>query len=68
MIDLSLLREQSELFIATITTTDPQFNTSELIALDKKLRSTRSDVENLRSVKNELAKKGREGLTAELRL
>lgn len=67
MIDLNLLREQSELFIAGVTKKDPQFDTNELIALDKKVRSIRSDVENLRSQKNELAKKGREGLSPELR-
>lgn len=67
MIDLNLLREQPELFIASVKKKDPQFDTAELIALDKKMRSVKADVEMLRSRKNELAKQGREGLSVELR-
>lgn len=67
MIDLSLLRENPELFITTLAKKDPQFDVERLISLDKKVRSIRSDVEYLRAQKNELAKKGREGITPELR-
>ena len=67
MVDLSLLRENPEMFTAILKKKDPNFNIDQLIFLDKKVRSIRSDVENLRSQKNELAKKGREGITPELR-
>lgn len=67
MIDLSLLRENPELIATAIKKKDPNFDSNELITLDKKVRSMRSDVESLRSHKNELAKKGRDGITPELR-
>ena len=67
MIDLSLLRENPEMFTAALKKKDPSFDVNVLLSLDKKVRSIRSDVESLRSQKNELAKKGREGITPELR-
>ena len=67
MIDLSLLRENPELVATAIKKKDPHFDVNQLVALDKKVRSIRSDVENLRSYRNELAKKGRDGITPELR-
>lgn len=67
MIDLNLLRENPELFTTILKKKDPHFDVALLISLDKKVRSIRSDVENMRSQKNELAKKGREGITPELR-
>lgn len=67
MIDLSLLRENPTLYTALIKKKDPHFDVEQLIALDKKVRTIRIEVENLRSQKNELAKKGRGGITDELR-
>jgi seryl-tRNA synthetase len=67
MVDLSLLRENPEMFTAVLKKKDPHYDVDQLLFLDKKVRSIRSDVENLRSQKNELAKKGREGITPELR-
>jgi seryl-tRNA synthetase len=67
MVDLSLLRENSADFIARLAKKDPNFDIEQLILLDRKVRSIRSDVEALRSQKNELAKKGRDGITPELR-
>jgi len=67
MVDLSLLRENPENFIAALKKRDPHFDIDQLLLLDKKVRSIRSEVENLRSQKNELAKKGRDGITPELR-
>src|SRR5688500_8152802 len=67
MIDLNVLREQPELFIAQLKKKNPHFDVDQLILLDQKVRSIRSSVENLRSQKNDLAKKGREGITPELR-
>jgi seryl-tRNA synthetase len=67
MIDLSLLRDNPDIFITALKKKDPHFDVDQLLSLDKKLRSIRSEVENLRSQKNELAKKGRDGITPELR-
>ena len=67
MVDLNILRETPEIFIAAVAKKDPGFDSNQLIALDKKLRAIRLDVESLRSHKNELAKKGRDGITPELR-
>jgi seryl-tRNA synthetase len=67
MIDLNLLRENPTVAQKALKKKDPHFNSDQLIALDKKVRSLKSDVENLRSQKNDLAKKGRDGITAELR-
>ena len=67
MIDLSLLRENPEVFITALKKKDPRFDTDLLLSLDKKVRSIRSEVEHLRSQKNELAKQGRGGITPELR-
>lgn len=67
MIDLSLLRENPDVFIAALKKKDPNFDIQLLLSLDKHVRSVRSDVEHLRSTKNELAKKGRDGITDELR-
>src|SRR5579863_5621843 len=67
MIDLSLLRENPEMFTIALKKKDPNFDVDALLSLDKKVRSIRSEVEQLRSQKNELAKKGREGITPELR-
>ncbi|HSC25033.1 MAG TPA: serine--tRNA ligase [Candidatus Babeliales bacterium] len=67
MIDLSLLRENPDLFIASLKKKDPNYDVMRLISLDKELRKVRVDVESLRHRKNELAKEGRGGITQELR-
>lgn len=67
MVDLTLLRENPDVFIPILKKKDPHFPIDELLTLDKKVRLVRVEVENLRSTKNELAKKGREGITEELR-
>ncbi len=67
MIDMSLLRENPDVFIAALKKKDPNFDIQLLLSLDKHVRSVRSEVESLRSAKNELAKKGRDGITGELR-
>lgn len=68
MIDLSVLRENPDIFVEALKKKDPGFDIQLLLSLDKKVRSVRAHVEGLRSQKNELAKKGREGITPELRL
>lgn len=67
MIDLTLLRENPESFIAALSKKDPQYDTAQLITLDKQLRAIKNEVESLRCHKNELAKQGKSGITPELR-
>jgi len=67
MIDLNLLRENPERIIAAIGKKDPQYDVTKLMQLDKELRVIKSEVEQLRCHKNELAKQGRSGITPELR-
>lgn len=67
MIDLTLLRENPERVIAALSKKDPYYDVTKLIALDKELRTIKSEVEQLRCSKNELAKQGKSGVTPELR-
>lgn len=67
MIDLALLRENPEKVIALLQKKDPHYNVARLIELDETLRKLRVDVETLRHEKNELAQKGKQGVTDELR-
>lgn len=67
MIDLILLRENPERIIAALSKKDPHYDIMRLIALDKKLRVMKNEVEALRCSKNELAKQGKSGITQELR-
>src|SRR4030095_8150064 len=67
MIDLTLLRENPDRIITALSKKDPHYDIALLIALDKKLRLIKSEVEALRCSKNELAKQGRSGITPELR-
>ncbi len=67
MIDLTLLRENPERVIAALAKKDPHYDVAKLITLDKELRAIKSDVEQLRCAKNELAKQGKSGITPELR-
>jgi seryl-tRNA synthetase len=67
MIDLTLLRENPERVIAALAKKDPHYDVAKLITLDKRLRVIKSDVEQLRCAKNELAKQGKSGITPELR-
>lgn len=67
MIDLGLLREQPERTIALLKRKDPTFDAQALYDWDIKLRKLRLDVEELRHKKNELAQKGKAGVTDELR-
>src|SRR5579863_1020303 len=67
MIDLTLLRENPEYVTAALYKKDPQYDVAKLITLDKELRAIKSEVEQLRCAKNELAKQGKSGITPELR-
>ncbi len=67
MIDLNLLRENSERYKLLIKRKDPNFNIDKLIDLDSKVRKLNLSVEELRFQKNEIAKKAKTGITAELR-
>lgn len=67
MIDLSRLREQTELVKNLILRKEPSFPIDNLITFDQKVRSLRIDVEELRKEKNNLAAAGSKGITPEIR-
>lgn len=67
MIDLAQLREHPNEIIARLAKKDPQFNGTQLYDLYNQTRQIKLDVEALRTKKNELAKKGKTGLTDEIR-
>ncbi len=67
MIDLSMLREQPERFIARVREKDPSFPAEKLIALDSQMREMKTAVETLRSKKNELALLAKTGITDDIR-
>ncbi len=67
MIDLKLLREQTENIKALILKKEPSFEVDQLINLDNKVKSLQSEIENLRKEKNKLAKKGVQGVTTEIK-
>lgn len=66
MIDLTFLRDNTQNFIDLIKRKDPDFDVDKLISLDKSLRKLKSEVEELRHKKNELANQGKKGVTKEL--
>lgn len=67
MIDLGLLREFPEKIISLIKRKDPAFDADQLFKKDKEVRQLKSEVEQLRHTKNELAQEGKKGITPELR-
>ncbi len=67
MIDLDLLRNNSEKIIALLKTKDPSFDGQRLFDLDQELRKLRADIESLRHKKNELAREAQSGITPEIR-
>ncbi len=67
MIDLAKLRENSTQTIALLHKKDPSFDAQKLYELDSAVKQLRFDVEALRHAKNELAQKGKAGVTPELR-
>jgi seryl-tRNA synthetase len=67
MIDIHLLREHPEEIKQKILKKDPTFQVDQLINLDQSVRSLKSQLDELRSRKNELAKQGQKGVTAEIR-
>ncbi len=67
MIDLALLREQTQNIKQRILQKEPNFPIDALIELDTTTRTLRIDVENLRKEKNNLAALGPKGNTPENR-
>ncbi|MBY0353864.1 serine--tRNA ligase [Candidatus Babeliales bacterium] len=67
MIDLSKLRQDTQNVKILILRKEPGFAVDTLIQLDQQVRSIRSDVEQLRKEKNDLAKQGAQGVSAEVR-
>jgi seryl-tRNA synthetase len=67
MIDLNLLRENSDKIRHLILLKEPSFDVERLIALDQEVRQVRMAVENIRKEKNELASSGPLAATPEVR-
>ncbi len=67
MIDRNQLRDDPERITERIRRKEPDFDVATLIELDKAMRKLQAEVEQLRQQKNELAKRGRGGVTPELR-
>jgi seryl-tRNA synthetase len=68
MIDLSLLRQNTDETKKQILKKEPGFEVDTLIDLDKKFRKLTNEVEVLRKDKNELSKKGAfDGVTNEIK-
>ena len=67
MIDLHLLRDQPELVARLVRKKDPSFNIAQLIDLDVRLREARTQLEQFRYTKNDLARQAKDGVSPELR-
>jgi seryl-tRNA synthetase len=67
MIDLGLLRDDPHPVVKLIKKKDPTFDIEQLIALDNKVRNAKSEVDNLRHQKNELAQQGKHEVTEQLK-
>lgn len=67
MIDLALLRKDSDYIKKLLYKKDPSFPLEALIKADKELREISADVDALRNQKNELASKAKQGITDALR-
>jgi len=67
MIDLGLLRKDTERVIGLLLKKEPHYDAQRLYELDIQVRNVRADVEELRHKKNELADKAKSGVTPELR-
>ncbi len=67
MIDLELLRKNQQDVKKHIYKKDPAYDFDLLCDLDKEVRRLKSDLEELRKQKNDLAKAGQQGVTVQLR-
>lgn len=67
MIDLTRLRSNPKATIALIKKKDPSFDGERLHFLDEEVRKYKAEIDLFRNQRNELAKQGQKGVTAELR-
>jgi seryl-tRNA synthetase len=67
MIDLGLLRKDTQSVIELLSKKDPHYNAQKLYDLDAQVRTIRTQVEESRHKKNELADQAKHGVTPELR-
>lgn len=67
MIDLSRLRQDPKLILSLLKKKDPSFDGERLYTLDEEVRKIKTEVDDLRAQKNELARAGQKGITPELR-
>lgn len=66
MIDLEMLRQDTNRIVTAIKKKDPEFNASKLVELDKGFRELGQQVDELRAKKNELSKMGGKGVSQEV--
>ena len=67
MIDINLLREEPQKYKDLIVRKEPTFDVDSLIKFDEKTRALKTEVEELRKEKNDLASQGAKGVTPEIR-
>lgn len=67
MIDVALLRKDSEYIKKLLYKKDPSFDIDALIKADKHLREVSLEVDTLRNQKNELAHQAKQGITDQIR-
>jgi len=67
MIDLGLLRKNTDYVLDLIAKKDPSYDGKRLVELDELVRSLRAQVEVLRHEKNTLAKQASGGISEEIR-
>jgi len=67
MIDLVLLRKETDRVLEQLKKKDPSYDGQRLVELDKSVRALRVEVENLRHEKKELSRNKGAGVSVELR-
>ena len=67
MIDLALLRTNPDCYIALLQKKEPSYDARHLYELDMQVRQHKIELDQLRKQKNDLAQKGKAGVTDQLR-
>lgn len=67
MINLTLLREDTDRILQLIKKKDPDFDGTGLVKLDADVRLAMQSIEQLRAEKNDLARQAKSGVTSDLR-
>ena len=67
MIDITLLRLPDSPFRKNLLKKEPSFDIEKLLRLDQSVRDLKTELDNLRKEKNDLAKKASGGITDQVR-